>query len=262
MVNERRSIGGSCDVGHADMIWIPSGTFRMGSDEFYFEERPVHEVAVNGFWIDRHPVTKEQFARFVAETGYLTVAERALNPADFPGAPVENLVPGSMVFHRTNRLILLVAGATLITDINCACYQSASLVVSNPRRELGFVDSVGATFVIYKRAYQRCSWSWAWLRLPPLSTRSRLSGRSCTYWDSLTTKTLRRTISIRDTYFFYYHWGVMVGFMGVVMVVAAFKKSWRHPVVFYSFAEKAGWSCSMCSPAGLPMKTPTASFRF
>jgi len=63
-------------------------------------------------------------------------------------------------------------------------------------------------------------------------------------------------------YFFYYHWGVMVGFMGVVMVVAAFKKSWRHPVVFYSFAEKAGWSCSMCSPAGLPMKTPTASFRF
>ena len=40
-------------------------------------------------------------------------------------------------------------------------------------------------------------------------------------------------------YFFYYHWGVMVGFMGVVMVVAAFKKSWRAPVVFYSFAEKA-----------------------
>lgn len=40
-------------------------------------------------------------------------------------------------------------------------------------------------------------------------------------------------------YFFYYHWGVMVGFMGVVMVVAAFKKSWRSPVVFYSFAEKS-----------------------
>src|SRR5271165_3611735 len=101
MVNGRSSISGSCDAGQADMVWIPGGKFRMGSDEFYVEERPVHEVAVNGFWIDRHPVTKEQFARFVAETGYLTVAERALNPADFPGAPVENLVPGSMVFHRT-----------------------------------------------------------------------------------------------------------------------------------------------------------------
>ena len=83
------------------MVWIPGKTFRMGSEEFYVEERPVHEVAVSGFWIDRSPVTNEQFTRFVAETGYVTVAERPLNPADFPGAPVENLVPGSMVFHRT-----------------------------------------------------------------------------------------------------------------------------------------------------------------
>ena len=89
------------DGDGADMVWIAGGTFRMGSDQFYVEERPVHEVAVTGFWIDRHPVTDEQFARFVAETGYLTVAERPLNPEDFPGAPVENLVPGSMVFHRT-----------------------------------------------------------------------------------------------------------------------------------------------------------------
>jgi formylglycine-generating enzyme len=90
----------SRDAGHADMVWIPGGTFRMGSEEFYVEERPVHEVAVNGFWIDRYAVTNEQFARFVAETGYLTVAERPLNSADFPGAPVENLVPGSMVFRE------------------------------------------------------------------------------------------------------------------------------------------------------------------
>ena len=53
MVNVRRSMSRSCDAGHADMVWIPGGTFRMGSDEFYVEERPVHEVAVNGFWIDR-----------------------------------------------------------------------------------------------------------------------------------------------------------------------------------------------------------------
>ena len=71
------------------MVCISGGTFRMGSEEFYVEERPVHEVAVSGFWIDRYPVTNEQFARFVAETSYLTLAERPLNPADFPGAPLK-----------------------------------------------------------------------------------------------------------------------------------------------------------------------------
>src|ERR1700742_4102549 len=84
-----------------DMVWIPAGSFQMGSEDFYPEERPVHEVSIDGFWMDRHVVTNEQFARFVAETGYVTVAERPLNPADYPGAPAENLVPGSMVFHKT-----------------------------------------------------------------------------------------------------------------------------------------------------------------
>jgi len=86
---------------HSDMVWIPGGTFRMGSEEFYPEERPIHEVAVDGFWIDHHAVTNEQFKRFVVATGYETVAERPLNPADYPGAPKENLVPGSMVFRKT-----------------------------------------------------------------------------------------------------------------------------------------------------------------
>jgi formylglycine-generating enzyme required for sulfatase activity len=83
------------------MVWIPGGTFRMGSEDFYPEERPIHEVAVDGFWIDRHAVTNEQFKRFIVATGYQTVAERPLNPADYPGAPKENLVPGSMVFRKT-----------------------------------------------------------------------------------------------------------------------------------------------------------------
>ena len=83
-----------------DMVWIPRGTFRMGSADFYPEERPVHEVTVDGFWMDRYAVTNEQFARFVAETGYVTVAERAPSPEDFPGAPPENLIPGSMVFRK------------------------------------------------------------------------------------------------------------------------------------------------------------------
>ena len=73
----------------------------MGSEDFYPEEGPVHEVTVDGFWMDQHVVTNEEFARFVEATGYITVAERELNPADFPGAPPENLVPGALVFSKT-----------------------------------------------------------------------------------------------------------------------------------------------------------------
>jgi sulfatase modifying factor 1 len=83
-----------------DMVRIVGGGFRMGSADFYLEEGPVHEVTVDGFWIDRFAVTNEAFARFVAETGYLTVAERTPAPEDFPGALPENLVPGSMVFQK------------------------------------------------------------------------------------------------------------------------------------------------------------------
>ena len=84
-----------------EMTWIPSGTFRMGSDDHYPEEAPARPVAVDGFWIDRREVTNSRFADFVAATGYVTVAERPLDPADFPGAPPENLQPGSLVFAMT-----------------------------------------------------------------------------------------------------------------------------------------------------------------
>jgi formylglycine-generating enzyme required for sulfatase activity len=83
------------------MAWIPSGSFRMGSDRHYPEEAPVRTVTVDGFWIDRYQTTNREFAHFVEETGYVTVAERPLDPADFPGAPPENLVPGSLVFTMT-----------------------------------------------------------------------------------------------------------------------------------------------------------------
>jgi sulfatase modifying factor 1 len=84
------------------MVWIPGGTFRMGSDDFYPEERPVRMVRVDGFWLDRHPVTNQQFSRFVAATGFVTVAERPPDPTLYPGAPPENLVAGSMVFSMTS----------------------------------------------------------------------------------------------------------------------------------------------------------------
>ena len=58
------------------MAWIPGGTFAMGSEDFYPEERPVHHVQVDGFWMDETPVTAADFRRFVRETKHVTVAER------------------------------------------------------------------------------------------------------------------------------------------------------------------------------------------
>ena len=81
-----------------EMVWIPGGTFRMGSDKHYPEERPVHQVAVDGFWMDRYPVTNERFARFVEETGHRTFAEMPPHAADYPGADPAMLYVGSVVF--------------------------------------------------------------------------------------------------------------------------------------------------------------------
>jgi sulfatase modifying factor 1 len=83
------------------MIRVPGGEFVMGSDAHYPEEAPARRVSVDGFRIDPTAVTNAQFGAFVSETGYVTVAERPLDPADFPGAPPENLVPGSLVFTPT-----------------------------------------------------------------------------------------------------------------------------------------------------------------
>ncbi|MBM4111453.1 MAG: formylglycine-generating enzyme family protein [Phycisphaerae bacterium] len=95
----------------ANMVWIAGGEFTMGSDapDARADERPAHRVRVNGFWIDRHEVTNDEFAAFVAATNYVTVAER---PVDWevlklqvpPGTPKpadEMLQPGSLVFTPT-----------------------------------------------------------------------------------------------------------------------------------------------------------------
>jgi len=89
------------DVGDQDaMRWIDGGTFAMGSQDFYPEERPVHRVSLDGFWIDEHPVTAADYRRFVRATGYITVAERPLDPDEYPDADSHLLVPGSLVFRK------------------------------------------------------------------------------------------------------------------------------------------------------------------
>ncbi len=85
-----------------DPVYIPGGEFAMGSDEFYPDEAPVRRVSVGAFWIDPYPVTNARFAEFVDETGYVTVAERDLDPGMYPGADPSDLVPGALVFTMTS----------------------------------------------------------------------------------------------------------------------------------------------------------------
>jgi formylglycine-generating enzyme len=84
-----------------DMMRIEGGEFAMGSNDFYPEERPVRRAEAGAFFIDRYPVTNEQFSRFAGETGYVTLAERPIDPAQYPGAIPEMCVPGSLVFQPT-----------------------------------------------------------------------------------------------------------------------------------------------------------------
>jgi formylglycine-generating enzyme required for sulfatase activity len=99
------------------MVWIPGGEFSMGcadprrlphgGPDPMNDARPVHRVRVDGFWMDRTEVTNSQFAAFVAATGYQTVAERTPRAEDFPDAPPENLVAGSVVFSPPDAAVPL-----------------------------------------------------------------------------------------------------------------------------------------------------------
>jgi formylglycine-generating enzyme len=88
-------------MSHEDMVEIPAGCFQMGAADFYLEERPVRDVQVSSFAIDRGPVTVAQFADFAEQTGYRTVAERPPDPKHYPDADPALLQAGSVVFHPT-----------------------------------------------------------------------------------------------------------------------------------------------------------------
>jgi len=85
------------------MIFVQGRTFLMGSNRHYPEEAPAHRVAVDGFWIESEPVTNARFELFVRATGYVTAAERPLDPADYPGVARRLLLPGSLVFRAPAR---------------------------------------------------------------------------------------------------------------------------------------------------------------
>ena len=102
---DARPVAPDSTPSHPGMAWIAGATFLMGSDKHYPEEAPAHRARVDGFWMDTHTVTNREFKRFVEATGYVTVAERPADAADYPGADPAMLLPASVVFVKAPRAL-------------------------------------------------------------------------------------------------------------------------------------------------------------
>jgi formylglycine-generating enzyme required for sulfatase activity len=170
-------------VTGADLVEIPSGSFRMGSDTHYPEEAPSRAVEVTGFRLARTAVTNEEYAAFVDATGYVTVAERPLDPEDFPGAPAENLVPGSMVFTGTN-------GPVDLRHLNLWWAWVPGASWRHPRGPRSGIDRLGRHPVVHV-AYEDAETyaGWAGLVLPTeaqweRAARGGLEGATYTWGDA------------------------------------------------------------------------------
>jgi formylglycine-generating enzyme required for sulfatase activity len=181
--------------GHAGMKHINGGEFSMGmadprgrdhgGTEAMDDARPVHRVAVHGFWIDATDVTNAEFARFVEATRYVTIAERPLTPRDFPGVPSANLRPGAIVFTRPEHPVLLDNPSGWWSYVPGA----------NWRHPLGPSSSIAGhdTDPVVQIAYADAEAyaAWAGKRLPTeaeweFAARGGLDGKLYAWGDSLT----------------------------------------------------------------------------
>jgi len=177
------------------MVWIPGGEFSMGAEDPRAEPeggpdpladaRPIHRVHVDGFWMDRTEVTNAQFARFVAATGYVTVAERTPSADDFPTAPPQNLVAGSVVFAPPVRPVARDDHYRWWRYVHGASWRHPL----GPDSDIAGRDRFPVVQIAYEdaEAYAR----WAQKRLPSeaefeFAARGGLAGRKYPWGDDLT----------------------------------------------------------------------------
>jgi formylglycine-generating enzyme len=142
-------------ASYEDMLWIPGGTFRMGSDDHYPEEGPTHYVTVSGFWMDKYTVTNAQFQHFVEETDYVTVAERQPNPKDYAYALPELLIPGSAVFVKPAHRVDLRNPSNWWTHVPGANWQNPE----GPRSSLKGRWNHPVVHIAYEDAEAYAAWA-------------------------------------------------------------------------------------------------------
>ncbi len=153
------------------MVWIPGGEFSMGAQDPLdmhdavgmqdtTDSRPMHRVFVDGFWMDATEVTNEQFAVFVKATGYVTVAEQTPRAEDFPGAPPETLVPGSVVFSPPSHAVPLTNPYRWWSDVNGASWRHPL----GPESSIAGKERFPVVHVAYEDALAYATW--AGKRLP------------------------------------------------------------------------------------------------
>lgn len=144
------------------MVWIPGGTFWRGCENCaMLDALPSHLVSVDPFWMDKTPVTNAEFGRFVKATGYVTVAERELDPSQFPGVPKDKLAPGSTVFVKP-----AVAPPTLDDPVQWWRYTAGASWrhPDGPRRGLAGREHHPVVHVAFEDAAAYATW--AGKRLP------------------------------------------------------------------------------------------------